>query len=88
MRTSCPGTQDLGEHGGLTGRSPGSPVPSPERTTSSPLASTTVPGEVADAELRALEIGDQRERPAGARLGLADETSALARGPRACRARS
>ena len=44
MRTSCPGTRTSASTGGLTGRSPGSPVPSPERTTSSPLASTTVPG--------------------------------------------
>ncbi len=33
--------------------------------------------EVADAKLRALQIGDQREWPAGTRLGLADEQSAL-----------
>ena len=33
--------------------------------------------QVADAKLRALQIGDQRERTSGARLGLADEKSAL-----------
>ena len=43
--------------------------------------------EVADAELRALEVGDQRERLAGLLLNLADDTARSRRGPCACRAR-
>jgi hypothetical protein len=35
-------------------------------------------GEVADADLRALQVADQRDRPAGALLRLADERRAVA----------
>ena len=43
-------------------------------------------GEVADAELRALQVGDQRDRPAGRRLGLAHALRPGCGGRRGCRA--
>ena len=43
----------------------------------SPAPSWTGAGELADPQLRALQVGDQRERTAGALLRLANEPRAL-----------
>ena len=49
---------------------------SPTTVTSSPLTSTRGSTEAADPELRPLQVGDERERPAGALLARAHERGA------------
>ena len=70
IRTSLPGCSTEPSTAGLTGRSPScAPRPRRRSTTSSPRSSVTGSAQLADAELRPLQVGDQRDRPSP-QLGL------------------
>ena len=90
ISTSWPGPQHVADHGGRDGQvAVAARACAP--TIDDLLAAfehDAAPASSPIAELRALEVGDQRERPAELVLHLADEPRALARDPRACRARS
>ena len=59
-----PGWSTVPSTAGLTGRSPSRTASSPAMTTVSPFARARRGRELADAELRPLQVGDQRDRPA------------------------
>ena len=73
ISTSWPGRSTSLITAGLTGRSPSLASCAPTITISWPRSSAIVCEEIADPELRALEVGDQRDRPADLFLRLAQE---------------
>ena len=62
---------------GATGSSPSVAASSAQIVICSPLRRTIGSAQVADAELRALQVGDDRDRTADLRRDLADEPRAL-----------
>ena len=70
---SCPGRSTSPITAGATGSSPSTALCSPTTSTSSSLRRIARRRQVADPELRALQVGDQRERLAGLLLHLAHD---------------
>ena len=74
---SWPGRSTSPITAGATGSSPLAADCSPTTITSSSFSSDARRGQVADPQLRALEVGDQRERLAALLLHLAHDLHAL-----------
>ena len=72
------GPENLGEHRRHDGKVAGSGRRLSNNVHRVPLDQDACRVEVADPHLRPLEVGDQRQRPAGPLLGLADEARSLA----------
>ena len=77
ISTSWPGRSTSLITAGLTGRSPSLASWAPTITISWPRTSDERLEEIADPELRALEVGDQRERAANLLLRVAQEPNGL-----------
>ncbi len=83
-----PGLEHVGDHGGSDDEVARIAARSPARLTSPPATRHRGVVDSGDPELRALEVGDQRERTPELRLDLARDRGARARAPRGFRARS
>ena len=88
IRTSNPGWRTEPSTAGAIGRSPSLAPSSPAIVTEPPRTSSTGFAQVADAELRPLEVCDQRHRAARSPPPRRGSLARARRDPRACRARS
>ena len=88
IRTSKPGWSTEPSTAGAIGRSSPCATSSPAIVIVRAALERDGLGELADAELRPLQVGDQRDRAPDLLLQRADRLGARRGGPRACRARS